>query len=216
MELEDLEAVDQHSKLTPSRICGTDLHKAIANGDFQAFEQLVKDGAPMEIKNCHGLTPLQVVCTKKDAEMVAVLLRAGCQVNAKSSSGGKSALAMAAFVGHMDIFEMLINHGADVDCLDDHGWTTLHEAILGKSDDVVEHINKIRPKMKYKACQSGRTPLHLAAFCDASKPILRSLLNGEEATDLAKHKDENGRSICQMALLHSSCDWGDILGEEHQ
>ena len=38
------------------------------------------------------------------------IFRAGCQVNAKSSSGGKSALALAAFVGHMDIFEMLINH----------------------------------------------------------------------------------------------------------
>ena len=82
-------------------------------------------------------------------------------------------MALAAFVGHMDIFEMLINHGADVDCVDDHGWTTMHETILGKSVEVAEYLNKIRPKMKYKPCQQGRTSLHLAAFCDSPKALLR-------------------------------------------
>lgn len=149
------------------KVNGSQLHEAIANGDFKEFEHLVKEGAPMEIKNPHGLTALQVVCTKQDVEMVSTLLRAGCQVNAKSSSGGKTALALAAFVGHFDIFEMLINHGADVDCLDDDGWTTLHEAILGNSLDVADHLIKIRPKMKYKGCVQGTTPLHLAAFCDS-------------------------------------------------
>lgn len=114
----------------------------------------------------------------------------------------------------MDIFEMLINHGADVDCIDDHGWTTLHEAILGNSLEVAEHINKIRPKMKYRGCHQGRTPLHLAAFCDAPKEMLKVLLAPEDTLELPKHKDENGRSIPQMALLHSSHDWGDIIKDE--
>jgi ankyrin repeat protein len=46
--------------------------------------------------------------------MSSALLRAGCQVNAKSSSAGKTALALVAFVGNMDIFEILMNHGADI------------------------------------------------------------------------------------------------------
>ena len=65
------------------------------------------------------------------------------------------------------------NHRADVDCVDDHGWTTMHETILGKSVEVAEYLNKIRPKMKFKACQQGRTSLHLAAFCDSPKALLR-------------------------------------------
>ena len=71
--MEDIDGPE--SKVSKSRICGTHLHEAIANGDFEAFQRLVKDGAPMEIKNCHGLTPLQVVCTKKDVEMSSALLR---------------------------------------------------------------------------------------------------------------------------------------------
>ena len=54
----------------------------------QKFEALIKDGAPMEAKNTHGLTALQVVCNNQDVEMVTTLLRAGCQVNAKSSVTG--------------------------------------------------------------------------------------------------------------------------------
>ena len=42
----------------------------------------------MEAKNTHGLTALQVVCNNQDVEMVTTLLRAGCQVNAKSSVTG--------------------------------------------------------------------------------------------------------------------------------
>ena len=197
-----------------NRISGTHLHEAIANGDFEAFEQLVKDGAPMEVRNCHGLTPLQVVCAKKEHEMASSLLRAGCQANAKSSSGGKTALALAAFVGHFEIFESLINHGADIDCKDDHGWTILHEAVLGNSVDIVEHVCKIRPKMKYTECTNGRTPLHLAAFCNSSEELLKGMLTPEDTMLLSKYKDANGRTITQMASLHSQHDWGAILSEE--
>ena len=44
---------------------------------------------------------------------------------------GKTALSVAAYAGNMDIFEMLVNHGAMVDCEDNRGWNVLHEAILG-------------------------------------------------------------------------------------
>ena len=69
-DLDDLDASEE-----PSRITGTHLHEAIANGDFEAFQKLVKEGAPMEVRNCHGLTPLQVVCSKKEHEMASTLLR---------------------------------------------------------------------------------------------------------------------------------------------
>ncbi len=55
------------------------LFQAISNGDHDEIRRLLnqKDGVPMEIRNSHGLTPLQVVCAKKDSEMVEALLRLG-------------------------------------------------------------------------------------------------------------------------------------------
>jgi hypothetical protein len=79
-------------------------------------------------------------------------------------------------------FTKFFNHRADVDCVDDHGWTTMHETILGKSIEVAEYLNKIRPKMKFKACQQGRTSLHLAAFCDSPKALLRYVISTYDQT----------------------------------
>lgn len=73
--LESSDNLDFDDEISSRRLCGSHLHATIANGDFKAFEKLVKDGAPMEVKNCHGLTPLQVVCAKKDVDMVTALLR---------------------------------------------------------------------------------------------------------------------------------------------
>ena len=39
---------------------------------------------------------------------------------------------MAAYAGNVEIFEMLVNHGAVLDCEDNQGWNVMHEAIVGK------------------------------------------------------------------------------------
>jgi ankyrin repeat protein len=98
-----------------------------------------------------------------------------------------------------------------LDSVDNYGWTILHEAILGESVDIVKYITKTRPVMKFMENKDGRTPLHLAAFCDSSEIMLKNLLKSEDTMQLAKYKDVNGRSIGKMALLHSSQDWGEIL-----
>ena len=75
--LEELDFLDPNEVC--NRISGADLHATISNGDFKAFEEMLKKGAPMEAKNIHGLTPLHVVCVRQEVEMVTSLLRAGCQ-----------------------------------------------------------------------------------------------------------------------------------------
>ena len=137
---------------------------------------------------------------------------------------------------------MLINHGANVDSQDNCGWTILHEAILGKitkvqdvsvfihfkstclgtinylfflgrSAEIIQFVLKMRPAMKYKPNKDGRTPFHLAAFCNVSEDILRLLFAPEDLFILPQYKDANGRSILKMAELHSTADWGDLLEE---
>ena len=129
-------------------------------------------------------------------------------VNAKSSIIGKTPLAMAAYAGNVEIFEMLVNHGAVLDCEDNQGWNVMHEAIVGKpfeyptffafliqstyfsgkSSDIVQYVMKIRPSMKYKANKDGRTPLHMAGFCNSDEDILNALVNPEDILDLPKRK----------------------------
>ncbi len=65
--------------------------------------------------------------------------------------------------------------------------------------------------MKFKPNEDARTPLHLAAFCNAGEPVLKHLLKPEDKLKLDKIKDINGRSVIKMAQLHSSLDWEDFF-----
>lgn len=53
----------------------TELHQAIANKNHDLIQTLLKDGAPTEVKNASGLTPLHIACIKKDVETVELLIR---------------------------------------------------------------------------------------------------------------------------------------------
>ena len=70
--------------------------------------------------------------------------------------------------------------------------------------------------MKYKPNKDGRTPLHLAGFCNTDESILKLLLAPSDLLEMPKFKDANGRSIVQMAELHSVHDWGEILQNEQE
>ena len=85
--------------------------------------------------------------------------------------------------------------------------------IVGRSSEIIQFVLKMRPAMKYKPNKDGRTPFHLAAFCNVSEDILRLLFAPEDLFILPQYKDANGRSILKMAELHSTADWGQLIDE---
>ena len=75
------------------------LHRACELNNIRAVKRHLAAGADVNAKGEHGFTPLHAVC-------------------------GRGTL----WFGHMDIIELLIAKGADVNAKDD-GLTPLHEAI---------------------------------------------------------------------------------------
>jgi hypothetical protein len=62
--------------------------------------------------------------------MVALLLAHGADVNWATTKGGCTPLHVAVQNGNMDIFTMLVEHGAGIDSPDGKGWTPLHHACV--------------------------------------------------------------------------------------
>ena len=66
-----------------------------------------------------------------DLEMVKAFLDSGFDVNAAESGDfGSSLLHNAIRYGQMEVFNYLIDHGANIDFVDAVGWTPLMEAII--------------------------------------------------------------------------------------
>jgi uncharacterized protein len=74
-----------HSQVapTPSEIAAyTGLHKAAADGDLATAEKLIASGADLNARDGNSRTPFHVAAFVRSAEIMALLAKAGADVNA--------------------------------------------------------------------------------------------------------------------------------------
>ena len=141
----------------------TALLRAAKTFDVDAMRVLIEHGALLELPNAGGITPVMaaagfgsVECDPRgygggipqylsaDVEQASiraleVLLAAGADVNARTTSGraaalaaGRTALFGAAFWGWNDVVEFLVANGARIDIADESGLTAV-DAALGRA-----------------------------------------------------------------------------------
>lgn len=114
------------------------------------------------------LSPKNYNPTLGNIKDVVSLLQEGGNVNQKDKNGN-AALHLAAREGCIDLVEMLIKSGADVNLLDPVGWTPLHHAAAGfnnrqsSEDDKLKVVEKLLAKSA-KIIDDGKgvTPLTVA------------------------------------------------------
>lgn len=73
-----------------------------------------------------GRQPLHEALGRGDADVVALLLDSGASANMRTFLAGDSPMHIAATVGKKRLAEMLLAHGARVDCANKYGQTPLH------------------------------------------------------------------------------------------
>ena len=106
----------------------------------------------------HRVTPLHHAASHGHATIVATLIVAGADVNAKSSGGG-TPLHGAAFWGHASVVSILIAAGADVNAKYNSGNTPLH----GAADVAIVSMLIAAGANVHAKNNSGYTPLYIAA-----------------------------------------------------
>lgn len=142
----------------------TPLHLAALNSNSTAVVYLLHKGANINIRNKANLTPLHVAATKDSPEVVKELLNAGADIN-KWDEKGVTPLDLA-------IVKFLFNAG----CKDIFGTAELNNPLSVLTDilDTGHNITEIR------GCESGTTPLHLAAESSISPTIVKLILKGPD------------------------------------
>ncbi len=112
------------------------LFAAIAGGNDSLVDVLIAAGANVHQAEPLGATALHVASLHGRAAMVAALLRAGADANAKASSathgmrGGTTPLHWG--VKHPDVVRALVAHGADINAADSDGQTPLLLSLFGQ------------------------------------------------------------------------------------
>lgn len=129
------------------------LHEAILNGDGDAVNYLITNGADINLPANDGWTPL----------------------HAASSGfvGNHDIMVKEKEYNYYEIFRMILDAGADVRAVTSDGWTPLHCAVINANTGWMQSksaaLNRIRDLLKAGADPeardlNGRTPLHWAAM----------------------------------------------------
>jgi ankyrin repeat protein len=177
----------------------TALHCAASKGHDSVVEYLLSKEATLDCETTSrsdgGITPLYSAVQYEHVSTATILLKEGAKTD--TVVNGNTMLQVAAKINNLDMINLLLNHGVNInDNRGKDGTTALHTALLeGKN----ENANFLLEKgADYKQCaEKGYTPLNFAARKDHK---------GTEM--LLKHIEERGGKEELQKYVNLSADNG--------
>lgn len=145
----------------------TPLCIAIENSNVEMIRTLVALGADI---NCDSYcytegyteTPLATAVRIKQREIVELLLGYGCRMLQHSGFEGKSAFHWTASYGDVELAQILLNYGADINHNGLFLQTALHYAVIAGEEEMVTWLLYNRAKFLENA--DKRNALHIASI----------------------------------------------------
>jgi uncharacterized protein len=162
---------------------------AVYRGDGAAVEQLLAAGPPPTLCEAAAMG---------DAARVRALARAEPAALSHRSPDGWPALHLAAYFGHGDAVDALLEARADVRAFSDNeeANTALHAALAGRRDHrVVSRLLTSGADVNARA-GGGYTPLHIAAFHD-DVTVVNALLAHGAAADARSDEGKTPLAIAE-------------------
>ena len=166
----------------------TPLLKAAFYGHLAIVRKLLEGGANVNARCGGNLTPLMFAVKNENmddtvrADIVRELIKYQCNVNAKNGQR-QTALHLAADKGYTSVAELLLEENADVNAIDENGWTALHYAANAPADQrqdnrfaLIDLLVQYGAYVDARAHYDQHSPLHVASK-NGSDRIAKILLD---------------------------------------
>ncbi|APC40245.1 ankyrin repeat domain-containing protein [Clostridium estertheticum] len=136
------------------------------NNYFKTIELIIDNGADINAHNSDLLeTPLHKLCAriKPHIDVITMILKKGAKVNAINISG-KTPLFYCSFNYSVELLNLLVKYGADINIRDKYKNTLLHDDYINCFDDHFEEFLKSLINLGFdinSTNSTGYTPLDL-------------------------------------------------------
>lgn len=203
----------------------------VLKGDASALETAVAAGLPVDYKDAAGSILFKLAQGGREKE-IEKLLAYGAAVNLKSTAKDYSPLHGAALGESVSCVELLIQHGAKIDEVDNQGRTPLFLAVLKGNLPIIDSLLRNGANVNFRENKKGLPIIAVAVIRNDVQCLQRLLLasvdvnaatyDGKTALELAIEKDfeEIARLLILAGaamdtgkangdtLLHIACKYG--------
>jgi hypothetical protein len=159
---------------------GTPLDLAVTKGADSIVQLLIDSGADVEgatLPAVGGQRPLHLAATRASGTRTArLLISRGAQLNAPDKTG-KTPLITAIMADNLEVADVLIGAGADMEAVDgDLGATALSWAVCAGRFKAVTFLLSKGAQINRSTGPDGDTPLHRAVMCCHKVPQMIGFL----------------------------------------
>ncbi len=145
-------------------------------GDAEKTRFWLEKGAPVDARNADNQTPLYLAACKNHADVVAALIDAGADLNARDSIFEDTPLiALSHSDHHATIVRYLIAAGADVNAKNKKDDTALQTACMMGASKIAKLLVDAGADLEVKSGPLGKTPL-MEASSSGNASIVKLLL----------------------------------------
>jgi uncharacterized protein len=168
----------------------TPVADAAMRGDREAVRHLLKQGADVRTAQGDGMTALHWAAERGDADLAAMLVYAGANVEAVTRIGQYTPLHLAARSGNPAVVKALLTAGASVRATSTNsGVTPLHLAAAAGDPAVIQTLIDAGADVNAREGGWGQTPLIFAASQNRVAAIETLLAAGADPSIATKSLD---------------------------
>lgn len=187
-------------------------HYAADDGYCQILDVLIRRGADVNSQDITSKTPLMKAVRNIKTDAVLKLIRANCNLNI-TDRNSDMALHYAARNGGVDIIDLLMASGSQVDVQNYWGRTPCMEAVCYNRREAVALLIRANCDLNRREFKTGDTALHIAIRRNYTS-VVRLLLAAGSRYDIYNHQREtaaydavvsNKIEIIQ-AMIEHNCD----------
>ncbi|XP_067660182.1 putative ankyrin repeat protein RF_0381 [Haliotis asinina] len=170
-------------------------------GHKDVFDVLVEGGADLSIMGKNKINTLHLACKGGNVEIIKYLLKHDTvDINSRDEKGWTPIMHGAKF-GHEDVFDVLVEGGADLSLVNGDRETILHLACKGDNVEIIKYLLKHDTVDINSRDEKGWTPImHGASLGD--KDVFDVLIDkGADLSQVGEDKE---------TILHLACEGNNV------